>query len=118
MERTQTAADNLSVPARSEFIAGRVTALLSNYYVAEIPDQIAESVARDWIKELEPYPAWAIDNACRWWGSRENKKRGKKPIWGDIGERCELEMGIVRLAEAQIRFYRKHGDNPPDFLKP
>ena len=57
------------------------------------------AIAADWEHELRPYPAWAIANAVRWWMGVDNLERRKKPMVGDIAERCVKEMELVRVAE-------------------
>ena len=61
-----------------------------------------QAIADDWHHELR-CPAWAISNACRWWMGRHNDKRRYKPMAGDIAERCQYELGVVRLAEVAVR---------------
>lgn len=97
------ALDPLSEPARPAWIMARVAALLSQYYAADVPAAAVAIMAEDWLEELRDYPQWAITNAVRWWKSSENPNRKKKPLEGDIAERCRLEMGVVRVAEKACR---------------
>jgi len=63
------------------------------------------AIGEDWQSELEGLPAWAINAACRWWMSHENKERRKKPIAGDIGEKARAYIARVDLARlALLRF--------------
>jgi len=63
------------------------------------------------------FPARAIEAAFSWWVGRANRKRGKKPFPGDIGERAQIEAGIIAMGRKQVAVYERYGENPPDFLK-
>jgi len=89
---------------------GRIATLQAQYYTTAIPEQMQEAIADDWHNELKEYPAWAISNAVRWWMSKDNDKRRYKPMCGDIAERCETEMAIVRVAEYAIKRFDKQGN--------
>ena len=60
-------------------------------------------IAADWHAALKKYPAWAIQNACRWWVGEDNDKCHSKPVPGDIAARAKSELGIVKLAEGVAR---------------
>ncbi len=106
-----------STPASPVWICTRVMQLLGHFYAGELPSIVHEGVSSDWLQELCDLPDWAIDAACRWWVGRDNKKRGKRPLPGDISERAEEIMAGLRIAKTQIERYEKHGDNPPEYLK-
>ena len=89
----------LKTPATPKWITGRVATLLAQYFVGNLSEQMMTAIAADWEHELRPYPAWAIANAVRWWMGADNPERRKKPMVGDIAERCVKEMELVRVAE-------------------
>lgn len=90
--------DALSKPASPEWCMARVAALLNPYYDKDTPPAVRKMEAEDWLEELQFYPQWAIESAVRWWKSADNINRRKKPLEGDISERCKLEMrGIGSL---------------------
>ena len=76
----------------------------------------AQSMGEDWTRELAGYPDWAIENALGWWISRDNKRRGKKPLPGDISEAAHRAAALLIAAKTQIAMYEKYGDNPPSFV--
>ena len=95
----------LSKPPRREFVLGRVAALLSQYYAADLPQSMVRIMADDWAEELAEYPEWAITKAVRWWKSEANPERKRKPLEGDISARAKREMSLVRVAERALRKY-------------
>ena len=101
---------NLNIPAGKTWIAGQVATLLSQYYVSSIPDAIMRETAEIWGAELDGYPAWAIQKSARWWLGKDNPKRGRKPMPGDISARCKVEMGVVKVAEFALRKF--HSGTP------
>lgn len=83
--------------------------ILTEYFIAMDQAGVAKQVGDIWQDELEGYPLWAVHNACRWWLSRKNTMRHKKPLPGDISDRCETEMMLVRLAERRVAFFDVNG---------
>lgn len=63
---------------------------------------VSEAVFDDWYFELKEFPAWAIQNACRFYISRDNPDLNKKPICGQISKIAEREFVFVKVAELQI----------------
>ncbi len=106
-----------STPASPVWICTRAMQLLGHFYAGELPEIVQNGVSSDWLQELADLPDWAIDAACRWWVGRDNKKRAKRPLPGDISQRAFDEMAGIRIAEGTLRRYEKHGDNPPEYLK-
>lgn len=47
---------------------------------------------------LEPYPAWAVMEACLWWLSAANPQRQYPPVPGDIQARANDLMAPLRAA--------------------
>lgn len=81
---------------------GEVAKTLAHYFQGVIPVGFAKSIGADYDAELSKYPAWAIVNARRWWLSADNGKRRYKPLPGDLAERAEMEMTIVRIAQRRM----------------
>jgi len=71
-------------PAPRARIAARITALLSHYFVAAMPDNLATALFDDWLDALGGFPAWALDQAAREW-LRDNER---KPTIAAIYRRC------------------------------
>jgi hypothetical protein len=94
----ESAIARLMSPCPEAWIAARVLSLLSQYYDRDIPGPVKEMEARDWIAELAGHPQWAIDRACRWWGSADNPYRHRRPLHGDIVARCNVETAEPRVA--------------------
>lgn len=82
---------------------GRVAALLSGYYVADVPESIRNIEIEDWSTSLNEFPEWAIAAACRWWTSEHNDSRRYRPQIGDIVKQARREMGGVDVARMAIR---------------
>ena len=101
----------LRQPATASWCQGRVVAILSHYFINEFDERQAEAVADDWYDCLKPYPAWAVAKACLWWISRKNDYRRRKPIPGDIGARCEVELSFVRVMQKRVAAFDR--DGPP-----
>lgn len=97
----------LSQPPRRQFVLGRVVALLSQYYAADLPQSVVATMASDWEAALMEYPEWAIVKAVRWWKSQDNPDRKRKPLEGDIAARANAEMSLVRVAERALRKFNE-----------
>lgn len=65
--------DYLAPPSRT-WLLGRVAGVLNHFYVSKTPEQIQEIVARDWLRVLEQYPQWALDQAFTEWLADEQKR--------------------------------------------
>lgn len=102
----------ISEPATPRGIATKVVPMLSEYFVALDRAGVSEQVGEIWQDELADYPLWAIHNACRWWLSRHNDNRRRKPLPGDISDRCETEMLLVRIAQRTVDYFDAHGAPP------
>jgi hypothetical protein len=68
------------------------------YYDRDTPQGIREMEAEDWREALAEYPQWAIERAVRWWKGADNPNRRRRPMEGDIAERCRVEMDGVPSA--------------------
>jgi len=94
--------EKLMKPAGREWTSGRVATLLASYFVSQLPANIQAAIAEDWLAELQSFPAWALQEACRWWLSADNPERKRKPHPGDIAARARQETLIVRLADERL----------------
>ena len=93
----------LTQPADSTWLMARCAALLSPYFEKDIDAGIRKMDAEDWAAELGDFPKWAVEMAVRWWKSHKNPNRRKRPIEGDIADRCRVEMQAVRAAQISLR---------------
>lgn len=98
--------DRLRHPASDQWIAGRIAALLTQFYAADLSEKFQEAIANDWLTELRGYPGWAIQRACRWWVGRDNPDLGKRPLPGHIGKRVAEEMRLPNFLENAARRVR------------
>lgn len=105
--------DHLRKPAPRKWLLGRVTMMLSHYYVAQADEALVKGIAEDWAWELNGLPAWAVSNAVRWWMSGDNPDRRKKPMPGDISEQARKEMAALTVAEVALRRYDRGGNIIP-----
>jgi hypothetical protein len=92
----------LNAPANPAWLMARILALLNPYFEKQTPHAIREMEAEDWALELYGYPKWATEKAARWWKSKENTMRHKRPFEGDIAARAEIEMKFIRNATAGL----------------
>lgn len=87
-------------PAKIEAISGRVTVLLSHFYVAEHAEGVGPGVIHDWLDALEPYPMWAIQQACKDWLAMHRER----PMVADIRKECDFWVSDAR---AELDLLRK-----------
>lgn len=112
-EATITTTQSLSKPAPRAWLQGEVAKTLVHYFVGVIPQNFSKSIGADYDAELAELPAWAIVKARRWWLSRENEYRHRKPLPGDLGARASLEMSLVRYAGAMVAAFDRNGPPKP-----
>ena len=77
--------------------------ILVHYFAGADLGIFAESIGADYDHELSKYPEWAIRKARQWWISVDNPKRSRKPLPGDLAERIEVEMTVIRCAKNRLR---------------
>mgnify|MGYP003656552509 FL=1 len=99
----QDAVDKFSKPAPKKWIIGRIAALLLQYFQGEISEQMMRVIADDWCHEMQEFPAWAIAKSVRWYISRINPDRRRKPLPGDISDIAQRELGPIFAAKSAIR---------------
>jgi len=92
----------LEISADRTWMLARVAALLSPYYEKDVPQGVRKMEAEDWAEALQDFPQWAITNAVRWWKGENNPDRRRRPLEGDIVDRCRAEMMPVRAARMCI----------------
>lgn len=104
---------HLTRPARGEWVLARVVSLLNPYFEREAPQAIREMEAEDWAEALAEFPEWAINAAVRWWKGADNPRRSRRPVEGDIAERCRIEMGAALAAKRLLTLPMRQvkGDN-------
>jgi hypothetical protein len=93
---------SISQPAEPVWMMARVAALLLPYYEKDTPQAVRMIEAEDWALELCEFPKWAIEKAVRWWKSKDNDNRRKRPLEGDISARARFEMGAVNAARIAV----------------
>ena len=99
----QDAVDKFSKPAPKKWITGRIAALLLQYFQGEISERMMRVIADDWCREMQEFPAWAIAKSVRWYISRINPDRRRKPLPGDISDIAQRELGPIFAAKSAIR---------------
>lgn len=108
-DQTITTIESLSKPAPRSWIQGEVAKTLVHYFVGQIPPNFAKSIGADYDYELAEFPAWAIVKARRWWLSNENEYRHRKPLPGDLSERCRREIAVVNMARQRVELFDRTG---------
>lgn len=109
LKTVETLTKSLSKLSPPSWVQGRVVTTLSLYYIGQMPDAVVEMISDDYVRELEGYPAWAIMAACRWWTSKDNKDRKRKPLPGDLSERANFEAGVLRMAKLRMERIARDG---------
>ena len=99
----QDAVDKFSKPAPKKWITGRIAALLLQYFQGETSERMMRVIADDWCHEMQEFPAWAIAKSVRWYISRINPDRRRKPLPGDISDIAQRELGPIFAAKSAIR---------------
>lgn len=89
-------------PATGKQVTGRAFALLSQYYVGDIPTEAHAMIFGDWRAGLSDLPFWALDAACKAYLASSSCR--KKPQPGTIRalaieETAELRTIAERIAE-------------------
>ena len=84
-------------PAPRQWLLARVVSVLSHYPTSGASHDVIQSIAEDWAHELGELPAWAIQDACRWWISSSNPFKHQKPIPGNISGHAQPKVDILRL---------------------
>lgn len=110
------AIDGASAPPTPEDIGVYVLAVISEYWVGEKPQIVADIVNAIWIEHLSPFPAWAIKAAVSWWLGPDNPKRGNRPKPGDIAKRAAHEAAYLESAQNSVARWEKYRGAYPSFL--
>lgn len=76
-------------PSERKWINQRVVALLSHYFVPDIPPEAQLVALADWVRLLSPFPQWAVQAAVDEWLSRPGRQ---KPMPGDIIAACRWRV--------------------------
>lgn len=66
--------DAYLAPAKGDDLTGRITVLLSHFFVAKMPAQVWAKLIEDWVRALSEFPMWAIEAACDSWMASEERK--------------------------------------------
>jgi len=88
-------------PANGKQVTGRAFALLSQYYVGDIPSEAHAMIFADWREGLSGLPFWALDAACKSYLSGRNCK--KKPQPGIIRALAVEEVTELQAIAERIK---------------
>ncbi len=97
--QTRDLLDLYARPGPVEAILAAVAVLLSFKRDITRGRPTDDAAASIWRAILEPYPAWAVKEACIWWLSAANQNRDYLPVPGDIEEKVIEIMRPIRAAE-------------------
>lgn len=92
-------------PAPRRWINQRVVALLSHYFVPDIPAAAQMAALADWIDILSPFPQWAVEAAVKEWLNRPGRQ---KPMPGDIAAGCRWRVAEPALNLKLLRKMVEH----------
>jgi hypothetical protein len=82
--------------------AMRAVAVLLSYY--RQPDralEMEEDIAGQWGEDIEEYPLWAVEEACRIWRRTPDNRRAPYP--GEIRTMCERLVAQARQHRDRLR---------------
>lgn len=118
-EELTAAIEAVTAPATKTEVATLALCAIAQHWVGEQPAVVQKFTANLWQTHLGIYPAWAIERAVIWWTGPENdaKRRSKRPQPGDIAERCNAEMAIVRMAETHLKWWSQYRGAYPSFIE-
>lgn len=71
-------------PGRKDYLTGRVTVMLAQYFVPDMPFELQALLLADWVDCLNEFPSWAVKAACDRWRDTERRK----PTPADIRAIC------------------------------
>lgn len=106
--RTQAASNWMQLCERrlggmpsAEWIAGRVTTLLSHFYRPDIPEEVAEAVMMDWISALRNTPKDAIQAGCASYLSSATTTRPTPGVILDLAHKWIAEQGLAPKSQPE-----------------
>jgi len=102
-EKVRQALSVCTAAAETDWLKGRLAAFFTHYYTGTMPEAVHREIWKDWRAEIGAYPQWALSEAFRWWLSKENEDRRRKPLPGDIGAICDRLMDRHKAAERMLR---------------
>ncbi len=112
------AIDDYLLPAPAAWIMARIATLQSYFFTAEMSEDLSVANARGWAKQLEEFPAWAINVACDAWTADQASKR---PTPAAIRAHChELTANSAnrRVKLARVMRIHTHGADPVERVPP
>lgn len=114
------AVDAASTPATPADIGKHALVVISQYFIGDQPAVVREATAAMWVEHLDEFPEWAIRNAVTWWVGPDNaaKARHRRPLPGDIAERCRMEVAPITRARQAVAHWEKYRGAYPSFLEP
>lgn len=86
------------VPMEPHALSGRVASMLKHYFQpavasnAEHAVQLQRMVAHDWHEALGEFPDWAVQEACRRWIKREEKRPTPAGIRAECQRLCAEQL--------------------------
>lgn len=112
------AIDRASPCATPDEVGFHAVVVISQHYVGDQPAAVQRATAKLWIEHLSAFPAWAIERAVAWWIGPDNpsKNRARRPLPGDIAERCRVEVGCIDKGRQNLAYWRRYGGAYPTFL--
>jgi hypothetical protein len=78
-----------------------IAALLSYYRQPDRAPDLEASIAEQWGEDVEDYPLWAVQEACRIWRREPDNRRGPHP--GEFRAICESLVGKARQQRDRLR---------------
>lgn len=93
-------------PAR---LLARITTLLAHFWEGFADHALKKAVALDWADDLEEFPEWAVEDACRQWRRAESRK----PTPADIRQRCHEETAQHRVTLRRLEALVAHDQHAP-----
>lgn len=86
-------AENLLTKGESKVIGGHIELLLRHYYLDQkVSAAVMTGMQLQWLKCLERFPDWAVEEAITEW--LENDKKNRRPVPGQI-----VDLAVKRVSK-------------------
>jgi len=90
------------MPAPENGIKTAIYALLQHFFVKDLPEQVHQMIATDWLHCLNDYPSWAIEKARLCWLQSSSRKPSPADIVSLCSKAVSKDRAMRRQCEAVV----------------